>query len=140
MGTKSKITLQEFAEFLRNAAYADNLEHGIEWRLAVLHPRTDWDAIGFTGGIWHKPLNSWIPEWRKEIEHRRKGRPSITINFSFDETKGIYNFVVFEGGDDGKSSTRYELFNGTPTFDEFKKTVIEKFGIINLYKTKGGKT
>lgn len=47
MGTKSKITLQEFAGFLLNVAYADNLEHGIEWRLAVLHPRTDWDAVGF---------------------------------------------------------------------------------------------
>lgn len=134
--SKSKVTLQEFAEFLRNAAYADNLEHGIEWSLNVIHPRTDWGAVGFTGGIWHKPLN-WIFVQKDKAEKRRRGKPSITINFSFDETKGIYNFVIFEDDNEVKSCSKYQPFNGAPTFDEFKKIVIEKFGITNLYRVKG---
>lgn len=134
---KNKINLQEFAEFLRDVAYADNLEHGIDWSLRIVHPKTDWGAVGFSGGIWHKPLD-WIPaELRKEIRNRRKGRPRITISFSFDETKGIYNFIVYEESNDGKLDSKETLFNGSPTLEEFKKTVIEKFGIKKLYRDKG---
>lgn len=36
-------TLQEFAEFLRNAAYADNQTHYIDWSLGIVHPGLqDW--------------------------------------------------------------------------------------------------
>ena len=108
--------LQEVAEFLRNAAYADNQKHGIEWSMRVLHPRTDWGVTNFVCGIWHSLLS------RKELN------ADVSIRFSYDESKGFYHFGLWVDG------AKIEMpFGDTPTFDELKDTIIKKFNLKKLY-------
>jgi hypothetical protein len=108
--------LQEVAEFLRNAAYADNQKHGIEWSIRVLHPRTDWGVTNFACGIWHSRLN------RKDLN------TDVSISFSYDESKGFYHFGLWVDG------AKTEMpFGDTPTFDELKDTIIKKFNLKKLY-------
>ena len=111
---KNNVTVQEVAEFLRNAAYADNLKHGIDWSMRVLHPRTDWNAVSFACGIWHKKQNELSP--------------NVSVSFTFDEVRGFYHFCIWIDG--GKHE---QSFGETPTFDELKETIIKKFGLKKLF-------
>ena len=113
MKKKNTITVQEMATFLRNLAYGDNLEHGIDWSLSVIHPITNDGCVGYSGGLWH----------------RNKQGDRVSINFSFDEINGIYNFVLW------KDSCEIRLdFGDKPLFDEFKKVCIEQFKSEKLYE------
>lgn len=110
---KPNIELQELAEFMRNAAYSDNQKHKMDWSLRVIHPRTNDGDVGFAGGLWSLSGS--------EVEK--------SIHLSYSETKGIYNFKLWE---DGKE-IRYP-YGDKPDFDEFKSTVIAIFGIEKLYE------
>ncbi len=117
---KKTATLQEISEFLRNAAYADNMKHGIDWCINVLYPRADWGAIRFSCGIWH---SDFILRGH-EIEPEDK----VSVSFTFDDIKGIYGFKVWVGG------CLHEMpFGETPTFEELKEVVVKKFRLKKLY-------
>lgn len=111
---KDNPTLQELAEFLRNAAYADNQSHGIDWSLYVIHPRTNNGDLGFGGGLWTHN--------RCKIDNRH-----ISLSFSYSETKGIYRVQRWKD--------KCEIFTEDKTmpFESFKEIVISLFGIERLY-------
>lgn len=108
--------LQEVAEFLRNAAYADNRKHGIDWSMRVLHPKTDWGVTNFSCGIYHSFM------------HRENLKNNVSISFTYDESKGFYHFGLWI------DRVKIEMpFGETPTFEELKDTVINKFNLKKLY-------
>jgi hypothetical protein len=114
------IRLQELAEFMQGVAYSDDMSHGIEWILRVLHPRDNDGAVGFSGGFWHR---------RGEAGKKRR---DVSIGFYFSEAKGISMFRLWRDG-------REILvpFGEKPTFDEFKARVIKEFCIDELYVSEG---
>lgn len=99
---KSNITLQQLAEYMRDAVYDDFARH-MEWSLSVIHPRTNDGDVGFSGGIWNK---------------QDKVKNSMSVRLSFSETRGIYNFKAWING----SEIRFG-FGETPSFEEFKEAV-----------------
>lgn len=112
---KNTLTLQELATFMRNLAYADNQKHGIDWSLYVIHPSTNDGCVGFSGGLWHR---NRIKDW-------------VSVSFSFDEIRGIYNFKLWIDS----CEIRF-AFEETPTFEEFKETCIKRFKVDKLYEPK----
>lgn len=108
--------IQAVAEFMRNAAYADNQKHEIDWSMRVLHPRTDWGVTNFSCGIWHRVMN------------RKNLAVNVSINFSYDEVKGFYHFGLWING-----AKIVMPFGDTPTFDELKDTIVDKFNLKKLY-------
>lgn len=109
-----KHDLQEFAELLRDIAYSDNQSHHIDWHLSVVHPRTNDGDVGFSGGLWNRiPLND----------------KTVSISFSFSETRGIYNFKLWRN----RSEIRFN-FGETPTYGLFKDICIQEFGIERLFR------
>ena len=113
---KNIVSIQELVTFMRDAAYADDLKHGIDWSARIIHPSTDDGVVGYSCGMWHSML---------------KGHPQderVNISFSYDEKRGIYNF------DKWKGEAKIEC-DRTPTFEEFKQTIIEMFKIKKLYRS-----
>lgn len=110
--------LQELAEFLRNAAYADNQSHYIDWSLCVLHPRTNDGDVGFSGGLWnHNRV--------KQQKH------ALSLSFRYSPSKGIYSLRYWKDG--------CEIYNpnqGTISLDAFQALVVDLFGIEELYDPK----
>lgn len=103
---KNDITLQQLAEYMRDTVY-DDFSRNMEWSLRVIHPRTDDGDVGFSGGIWNK---------------REKVKNSMSVSFSFSETKGIYNFKAWIND----IETRFG-FGETPTFNEFQAAISRIF-------------
>lgn len=124
---KKKVpTLQEMAEFLRDAAYSDHQSHFIEWSCSVIHPRTKDGVVGFACGLFHKSVYS-LPSSQKDQYYANVKR-NIVVDFSFDEVNGVYNFNMWADHDPIRFT-----FGGKPTFDEFKQAVVDAFGIEKLY-------
>lgn len=110
---KNIVSIQELVTFMRDAAYADDLEHGIDWSARIIHPSTDDGVVGYSCGMWHR-----YPQDER-----------VNISFSYDEKRGICNFDKWQG------EIKIDC-DRTPTFEEFKQTVIELFKIKKLYKSK----
>lgn len=120
MVNKMKPTLQELAEFLRNAAYSDDMSHELDWRLGVLHPRNNNGVVQFSGGIWH----------RHNAKRKENIKTNVSISFSFDELNGITGFKMWRNGCEVQGFP----FGETPTFEQFKERVILEFKIDELYE------
>lgn len=118
---KDNPTLQELAEFLRNAAYADDQSHGIDWSLNVIHPRTNDGDVGFSGGLWTRD-----GVWNSDHTYK-KAQIYISLSYSYSETRGIYGVKRWKD--------RCEIFTEDKTmpFEKFKEIVISLFGIERLY-------
>lgn len=117
-----KFTLQELAEFLRDAAYSDDMIHEIDWSLRVLHPKNNDGVVGFSGGIWH----------RYNAQRKENIKANISISFSFDEINGITGFQLWRN----RCEVRGLPFGKTPTLEQFKDQIISEFKIDELYKSK----
>ena len=123
---KNAHTLQQVAEFLRDAAYSDRQSHFMEWTLRVIHPNTNDGVVGFSGGLWNKD-RSMVRPCDHEKYDKRVTR-IVSVSFSYDEVNGITNFQLW--ADRVRSVFP---FGSKPSFDDFKKIVVEQFGIDKLY-------
>jgi hypothetical protein len=119
-----KPTLQELAEFLRDAAYSDNMSHEIDWSLRVLHPRDNDGSVGFSGGLWT----------RRNTQKAKSRLKDVSISFSYSETQGITQFQLWRD----HMEIRGFPFGEHPSFEAFRGRVIAEFGIEELYDAKEG--
>lgn len=107
-----KFNLQELAELMRDIAYSDNLKHGIDWRLAVVHPCTNDGDVGYSGGLWNRNCK-------------------VSVSFSFSESRGIHDFKMWLD----RSEIRYD-FGEKPSYEQLKEICIKHFGIEQLYRSR----
>lgn len=114
---KNIVNIQKLATFLRDAAYADNQSHGIEWRLAIVHPVTSDGVIGYSGGMWYRDRESHVED--------------VSVSFSYDSIKGISNFHLWKD----KIEVNFS-FGNKPSFVEFKETIINAYSLKELYNPK----
>lgn len=114
-----KPTLQELAEFLRDASYSDDMTHESDWRLAVLFPRNNKGVVEFSGGIWH----------RHNAQRKENIKAGISITFVFDELNGISGFRLWRKGNEIRLP-----FEEIPTFEQFKECVMSEIKIEELYQ------
>lgn len=107
--------LQQLATFLRNAAYADNQTHYIDWHLSVVFPDSNDGDIYFGGGLWNH-------------SRVKAQRHNISLSFSYSHVKGIHNIKKWKDGS--------EIFmeKDSMKFGEFKDMVIMLFSIEKLYE------
>ena len=87
-------------------------ENAISSFKRVCSDYTDDGVVGYSCGMWHR-----YPQDER-----------VNISFSYDEKRGIYHF------DKWKGDVKIEC-DRTPTFEEFKQTVIEMFKIKKLYRS-----
>lgn len=116
---RNDVSLQELAEFLRNATYSDGLTHELTWSLYVLHPRNNDGVVEFGGGIFCKH-NAKRPE---------NIRQAVSISIAYNELNGITNFKLWRNGNE----VRGFPFREPPSFEQFKQVVVSEFKIAELY-------
>ena len=114
MGKKNKLTLQELAEYMRDAAYSDDQSHHIRWSLSVIHPKTNDGDVGFSGGLWTDNMKTKVYK---------------SVSFSFSDSRGITDFHTWIDHDEIRHP-----FGGAPSFEDFKETIIKLFAIEQLYQ------
>lgn len=125
MKKKDIPSLQELAEFLRNAAYANNHMLNIDWRMSIVHPRLPSGDIGYSGGIWFVGIHQIGKEFWDKVVAQRGTDEIVSISFSYSESRGIENFNLFV---EDRHESRKVI-----SFEDFKRVVIDSFHIKKLY-------
>lgn len=110
----STVLFQELAEFLRAAAYSEELFHHTDYSLFIKNPKDCNGDVVYHGGLY---------------THNRVEKPHhyYSLVFDFTETKSIFNC---EATKDGMTINAAR----TMTFDQFKEFTNSLFKMKHLYK------
>ena len=138
---KNNIKVMNLAELLRDIAYADNSEHGIEWRLNVIHPKDNDGVPGYSGALWHKPLSLYRYDDAVKILERR-GMKDASVSFYFNEVRGIIFMDVYtkefatirNALRHDQSITKHSRYEDLHNIFDVKEILVNHFGVKKLYE------